>query len=149
MDFDISKTSWTKLRHILNKPFWHISDFVLASYTFGCVKMSDFAPNNRHLREVLIFFFRTRKTVAKAHRELQKKFTEMLWNNMPWLVPSLQTQWFRYWRPSAWRKAKNLRRRWCYLFWTIETHRNHHWGTVLNEIDAFEPSTARKTATIL
>ena len=29
----------------------------MASYTFGCVKMSDFVPNNRHLREVLIFFF--------------------------------------------------------------------------------------------
>ena len=39
------------------KPFWHISDFVLASYTFVCVQMADFVPNNRHLREVLIFFF--------------------------------------------------------------------------------------------
>ena len=27
---------------MVNKRFWHISDFVLASYTFGCVKMSDF-----------------------------------------------------------------------------------------------------------
>ena len=25
---------------MVNKPFWHISDFVLASYTFGCVKIS-------------------------------------------------------------------------------------------------------------
>ena len=62
---------------MVNKPFWHISDFVLASYTFGCVKMSDFVPDNPHLREVLIFFFHSKKTVAEAHRELQK-FTEML-----------------------------------------------------------------------
>ena len=41
---------------MVNKPVWHITDFVLASYTFGCVKMSDFVPNNRHLREVFIFF---------------------------------------------------------------------------------------------
>ena len=50
----------------------HISDFVLESYTFACVEMSDFVPNNRHLREVLIFFFHSKKTEAKAHRELQK-----------------------------------------------------------------------------
>ena len=43
-----------------------------ASYTFGCVKMSDFVPNNCHLREVLIFFFHSKKTAAEAHRELQK-----------------------------------------------------------------------------
>ena len=29
-----------------------------------------------------------------------------------------------------------------------ETVRNHHWGTVANAIDAFKPSTTRKTATI-
>ena len=38
---------------------------------FGCVKMSDFVPNNRYLREVLIFFFHWKKTAAEAHRELQ------------------------------------------------------------------------------
>ena len=27
---------------MINKPFWNIIDFVLASYTFGCVKLSDF-----------------------------------------------------------------------------------------------------------
>ena len=57
---------------MVNKPFWHISDFVLASYTFGCAKMSDYVPNNRHLREVLIFFFHSKKTAAETHRELQK-----------------------------------------------------------------------------
>jgi len=59
---------------MINKQFWHISDFVLASYTFGCVKMSDFVPNNRHLREVLIFFFHSKKTAAEAHWELQKVY---------------------------------------------------------------------------
>ena len=34
--------------------------------------MSDFMPNNRHLREVLIFFFHSKKKVAEAHREIQK-----------------------------------------------------------------------------
>ena len=61
---------------MVNKPFWHISDFVLASYIFGCVKMSDFVPNNHHLREVLIFFFHSKKTAAQAHRELQKVYED-------------------------------------------------------------------------
>ena len=34
--------------------------------------MSDFVPNNRHLREVLIFFFHSKKTAAEALRELQE-----------------------------------------------------------------------------
>ena len=42
--------------------------------TFGCLKMSDFVPNNLHLREVLIFFFHSKKTAAEAHRELQKVY---------------------------------------------------------------------------
>ena len=61
---------------MVNKPFWHISDFVLASYTFGCVKISDFVPNNRHLREVLIFFFYSKKTVDEAHWKLQKVYED-------------------------------------------------------------------------
>ena len=36
--------------------------------------MSDIVPNNRHLREVLNFFFHSKKTAAKAHRELQKVY---------------------------------------------------------------------------
>ena len=36
------------------------------------MKMSDFPPNNRHLRELMIFFFHSKKTAAEAHRELQK-----------------------------------------------------------------------------
>ena len=74
---------------MVNKPFWHISDFVLASYTFGYVKMSDFVLNNRHLREVLIFFFHSKEKSAKAHRELQKVYVDA--------VPSetICHDWFR------------------------------------------------------
>ena len=32
--------------------------------------------------------------------------------------------------------------------WAVETERDYQWGMVSNVIDAFEPSTARKTATI-
>ena len=48
--------------------------FLLASYTFGCVKISDFVPNDRYLWEVLIFFFHSKKTAAEAHRELRKVY---------------------------------------------------------------------------
>ena len=33
--------------------------------------MSDFVPNNRHLREVLIFFFHSKKTTAKAPKTFE------------------------------------------------------------------------------
>ena len=105
VDFDISKTPWTKHRVMVNKPFWHIGDFVLASYTFGCVKMSDF-------------------------------------------VPSLQRRWFRCWRPSAWRKAKNLPKTLMLFIMSCWSRMKPSLGTVSNAIDEFEPSTARKTATI-
>ncbi|KAL3278111.1 hypothetical protein HHI36_013456 [Cryptolaemus montrouzieri] len=36
--------------------------------------MSDFVRNNRNLREVLIFFFHSKKTAAEAHEELQKVY---------------------------------------------------------------------------
>ena len=74
---------------MVNKPFWHISDFVLASYTFGCVQMSNFVPNNRHLREVLIFFFHSKNMAAGAYRELQKVYRDA--------APSETTcrDWFR------------------------------------------------------
>ena len=38
--------------------------------------MSDFVPNNCNLREVLIFFFHSKKTVAEVHRELQKVYED-------------------------------------------------------------------------
>ena len=38
--------------------------------------MSDFVPNNCHLREVLIFFFHSKKTAAEAHRELQNVYRD-------------------------------------------------------------------------
>ena len=36
--------------------------------------MSDFVPNDRHLREVLIFCFHSKKMAAEAHRELQRVY---------------------------------------------------------------------------
>ena len=62
---------------MVNKPFRLISDLFLASYTFDCVKISDFVSNNRHLREVLIFSFHSKKTAAEAHRELQKVYGDV------------------------------------------------------------------------
>ena len=38
--------------------------------------MSDFVANNSNLREVLIFFFHSKKTAAEAHRELQTVFED-------------------------------------------------------------------------
>ena len=39
--------------------------------------MSNFVSNNRHLQEVLIFFFHPKKTAAEAHRELQKVYGDV------------------------------------------------------------------------
>ena len=36
--------------------------------------MFDFVPNHFQLRELFIFFFHSKKTTAKAHRELQKVY---------------------------------------------------------------------------
>lgn len=51
--------------------------------------MSDYVPNNRHLREVLIFFYHSKKTAAEAHRELRKVYGDA--------APSETTcrDWFR------------------------------------------------------
>ena len=51
--------------------------------------MSDFVSDNRHLREVLILFFHSKKTAAAAHRELQKVYVDA--------APSETTcrDWFR------------------------------------------------------
>ena len=38
------------------------------------MKKSDFVPNDRHLREVIIFFFHSKKTATAAHREHQKVY---------------------------------------------------------------------------
>ena len=38
------------------------------------MKISNFVPNNRHLLEVLILFFHSKKTAAETHRELKKVY---------------------------------------------------------------------------
>ena len=53
------------------------------------MKMSDFVPNNRYLREVLIFFFHSKKTAAEAHRELQKNYGDAA------LSEKTSRDWFR------------------------------------------------------
>ena len=42
--------------------------------------MSDFVPNKRNLREVLILFFYSNKTAGEAHRELQKVYGDAALN---------------------------------------------------------------------
>lgn len=36
----------------------------------------------------------------------------------------------------------------CWLLWAVETEWNNQWGTLSNPIEAPEPSTARKAATM-
>ena len=52
--------------------------------------MSDYMPNNRNLREVLIFFFHSKKTAAEAHRELQKVYGNAA------LKGTTYRDWFRH-----------------------------------------------------
>ena len=52
--------------------------------------MSDFVTNNRHLREVLIFFFHLKKTVAEAQRKLQKVYRDAA------LSETTCLDWFRH-----------------------------------------------------
>ena len=54
--------------------------------------MSDFVLNNRHLREVLIFSFHSKKTAAEAHRELQKVYGDAA------LSETTCRDWFRRFR---------------------------------------------------
>ena len=54
--------------------------------------MSDFVPNNRHLREVLIFFFHSKKTATEAHRELQKVYGDSA------LSETTCRDWFRHFK---------------------------------------------------
>ena len=112
--------------------FWRISDFVLASYTFGCVKMSDFVPYNRHLREVLIFFFDSKKTVAEAHRELQKVYGDAA------LIETTCRDWFRRFKDGDFDVDDRSREGRPKTF--------EDAGVIYYEL--FEPSTARKTPTI-
>jgi len=38
--------------------------------------MSSFEPNKRHLRELLIYFFNLKKSVAEAHRLLVEAYSD-------------------------------------------------------------------------
>ena len=52
--------------------------------------MSDFVPNNRYLRAVLIFFFHSKKTAPEAHRELQRVYRDAA------LCETTCRYWFRH-----------------------------------------------------
>ena len=56
--------------------------------------VSDFVPNNRHLLEVLIIFFHSKKTVAEAHRELQKVYGDAV------LSETTCRDWFSHFKDS-------------------------------------------------
>ena len=56
--------------------------------------MSNFVSNNCHLREVLIFFFHSKKTAAEAHRELQKVYEDAA------LSETACHDWFRRFKDS-------------------------------------------------
>ena len=128
--------------------------------------MSDFVPNNRHLRELLIFFFHSKKTSVEAHRELQKVYRDAA------LSETTCRDWFRRYedgdfifddrpregRPKTFQDAElealldedPCQTQFITATQREESHgdeRNHHWGTVSNAIDAFEPRAVRKTPT--
>ena len=56
--------------------------------------MSDFVPDNRHWREVLIFFFHSKKTATEAHQELQKVYGDAS------LSETTCFDWFRRFKDS-------------------------------------------------
>ena len=63
--------------------------FVSITLLFTASKMSTFEPNKRHLREVLIFCFKWKKTAVEVHRMLVEVYDDN--------APSDKTcrEWFR------------------------------------------------------
>ena len=51
--------------------------------------MSDFVLNTRHLREVMIFYFHSKKSAAEAHRKVQKNYGDAV------LCETTCRDWFR------------------------------------------------------
>ena len=103
------------------------------------MKISDFVPNDRHLQEVLIFLFHSKKTVAEAHREFKKVYGDSVrdWFRRfaaIWMLMTVQHEG----KPKTFEDAE--------LEALLE--RNHYWGMVSNSTDAIEPSSARKTVMI-
>lgn len=85
--------------------FWDIQNLINQAYKYGkqidklvvevvVLKISDFVPNNRYLRGMLIFFFHLKKFAVES----LKNFTEF-------------TQ-IQHLRKSAWSKVKNVQRSW-------------------------------------
>ena len=51
--------------------------------------MSSFEPNERHLRELLIYFFNLKKSAAEAHRLLVETYGEVTLSKRSW------REWFQ------------------------------------------------------
>ena len=98
--------------------------------------MSDFVPNNRHLWEVLIFFFHSKKTAAEAHRELQKVYGDAS------LSETTCRDWFRHFKDGDFDvddRPREGRPKTLQTLMLLIKSRYYY---------AFEPRTARQTATI-
>ena len=72
--------------------------------------MSALVPNNRHFGEVLIFFFYSKKTVAKAHREPQKFYGDAS------LSETTCRDWFRPFKDGDFDVDDRLREGWPKTF---------------------------------
>ena len=110
VDFEIYKTSWTKLRHVVNKPFWHISNFDLAlcENVWFNAKESSFAGSVNFL---LSFQENGSWYASRAPKSLRRCCSNLSERTSRDWFRRFKRRWFRCWRPSAWRQAKNLRRR--------------------------------------
>jgi len=64
------------LEHLSTTPNKNISDFILASYIFFCMKMSVFEPKKIHLQEILFYFFSVKKSAFASHRLLVEAYDE-------------------------------------------------------------------------
>ena len=134
---------------MVNKPFWHISDFfwrhillvvwkclILCQLIVICGKcwFSSFIQRKRRLKRI----------------ESSKKFTAMLLEVKQCAVIGsvASKRWFRCWWLSVWRKAKTFGDADVIYYELLKPNETITGGTVSNAIDALEPSTARKTATI-
>lgn len=74
------------LSHLSTIPHKHISVIIIKCLL---VKMSQFEPNKRHLREALLFCFHLKKSAAEAHRMIQEAYGEGC------VADSMCRGWFR------------------------------------------------------
>lgn len=108
VDCNISKTTWTNPRHMVDKLLWHISDFVFVSYTLVLqnflILCQIFVICGKH---GFSCFIRSKPRLKGI--ENSNTFVEMLFLVKQWAVMgSVASMTLWCWRPFTWRKAKNL-----------------------------------------